>query len=94
MVVSNHVVAGIWTQGLWKSSVYTAEPSLQPIHTLINWADMESPGHSHTRPQGTWIRAFAKDFLERQLLEVTTRRMVEKGSQSKASTLTLNMGEG
>jgi hypothetical protein len=31
MVVSHHMVAGIWTQDLWKSSqCLTAEPSLQP----------------------------------------------------------------
>jgi hypothetical protein len=30
MVVSHYVVAGNWTQDLWKSILFTAEPSLQP----------------------------------------------------------------
>jgi len=38
MVVSHHVVAGNWTQDLWKSSrvLLTAEPSLQPCCSLLN----------------------------------------------------------
>jgi len=37
MVVSHHVVAGNWTQDLWKSSqvLLTAEPSLQPPHVFF-----------------------------------------------------------
>jgi hypothetical protein len=35
MVVSHHVVAGNWTQDLWKSVFLTAEPSLQPPFYIL-----------------------------------------------------------
>jgi hypothetical protein len=43
MVVSHHVVAGNWTQDLWKSSqvLLTTEPSLQPQETL-SWRQNNS----------------------------------------------------
>jgi hypothetical protein len=45
MIVSHHVVAGNWTQDLWKSTsvLLTAEPFLQPtkaalMRTIFNWS--------------------------------------------------------
>jgi hypothetical protein len=39
MVVGHHVVAGIWTPDLWKSSqvLLPTEPSHQPIKLYFRW---------------------------------------------------------
>jgi hypothetical protein len=46
MVVSHHVVAGIWNQDLWKSR-QCSEPSLQPrdLHFLGHWLMWVGPAH-------------------------------------------------
>jgi hypothetical protein len=39
MVMSHHVVAGIWTRDLWEeqSVLLTVEPSLQPLLQFLQW---------------------------------------------------------